>query len=733
MTAKTRQRLRGNDAKAPDTKETPGQMLKRICPALLAAKEAIVINDEAHHCYQHKEGGKDDNQMTGDEKEEAKKHKEAARLWINGIRALNDKINIRALYDLSATPFFLKGSGYREGRLFPWVVSDFPLMEAIECGIVKVPRVPTEDATNTGKSGDFPVNRDLYRRISGKLPKRGRGKQDAMNPDDLPSPLMGALQTLYSHYEETNEEWQKADMHIPPVFIVICNNTSTSKLVFDRIAGYRKNDIYVAGKFPLFSNIDEDGKPLPRPRTLLIDSYQLESGEAMDKEFKKAAAEEIAHFKDDIRERYGGVRDINKLTDEDLLREVMNTVGKKGKLGEQIRCVVSVSMLTEGWDTSNVTHILGVRAFGTQLLCEQVVGRGLRRVSYETTNGLLRAEYADIFGVPFNFACAGSGPIEPPPPMTRVRHLEERNNLAITFPRVRGYKIKPPDSQLRAKFDKNSRLPITAKDAPPKTHSEGIIGKGVEMTLDDMKKHRINEVAYHLAAHTARVYYADKDGNVPPSRFRDLVPIIRKWLAEYLTCLDGTFPQYLLWTPLADKAAAAIYRACTINDGEEVLLPMPDPFTPNGSTDYVDFTTSKERLYETHKSHINIAACDSSWEINFCRLLEDNGGVYAYAHSAGLGFVVPYEADKKARQYHPDFIVLADDGKKADDGDWLHLVVEIKGYRDGNARIKADTMNRLWIPAVNNDGRWGRWAFEEIMDPQDAAKILAKHTGGGKI
>ncbi len=196
---------------------------------------------------------------------------------------------------------------------------------------------------------------------------------------------------------------------MPPVFIVVCNNTATSKLVYDFISGFEREQEegeesrYVPGRLELFRNYDEYGNRLPRPRTLLIDSEQLESGDALSDEFRHYAGAEIEQFKREMAQRSGAAA-AEKITDQDLLREVMNTVGKPGRLGEQVRCVVSVSMLTEGWDANTVTHILGVRAFGTQLLCEQVVGRALRRQSYELNEeGLFDVEYADILGVPFDF------------------------------------------------------------------------------------------------------------------------------------------------------------------------------------------------------------------------------------------------------------------------------------------------------------------------------------------
>ena len=217
------------------------------------------------------------------------------------------------------------------------------------------------------------------------------------------------MQALYGHYKKTYEAWDKAGITVPPCFIVVCNNTSTSKLVYDYIAGFHRerddgSKIPVRGNFPLFWNFDENGNPYPVPRTVLIDSEQIESGDALDADFRKMSADEIERFRRERVERMGDSRQADNITDQDLLREVMNTVGKEGRLGQSVRCVVSVSMLTEGWDANTVTHVLGVRAFGTQLLCEQVVGRALRRQSYEVNDeGLCDVEYADVLGVPFDF------------------------------------------------------------------------------------------------------------------------------------------------------------------------------------------------------------------------------------------------------------------------------------------------------------------------------------------
>ncbi|MCB0131211.1 MAG: DEAD/DEAH box helicase family protein, partial [Caldilineaceae bacterium] len=338
------------------TLETEGQMLQRVMPDLMGMKNILVINDEAHHCYREKPLTDEVDDLRGDEKLEAKKNNEAARLWISGIETVKRKLGVRTVYDLSATPFFLRGSGYAEGTLFPWTVSDFSLMDAIECGIVKLPRVPVADNV---PGGEMPKFRNLWEHIGKKMPKKGRGKASkSLDPLSLPTELQTALDALYGHYEQVYNLWQEANISVPPVFIIVCNNTSTSKLVHDFIAGFHRVDengeseTYHEGRLALFRNYDEHGTRLPRPRTLLIDSEQLESGEALDDNFRAIASDEIERFRREIVERSGNQADGQNISDQDLLREVMNTVGKVDRLGESVRCVVSVSMLTEGWDAN---------------------------------------------------------------------------------------------------------------------------------------------------------------------------------------------------------------------------------------------------------------------------------------------------------------------------------------------------------------------------------------------
>src|SRR5437016_4302106 len=479
------------------TLETEGQMLQRVMPELMGLKNILVLNDEAHHCYREKVGSDEERELKGDEKEEVEQNKEAARLWISGLEAVSRKLGISRIIDLSATPFFLRGSGYAEGTLFPWTMSDFSLMDAIECGIVKLPRVPVADNLPGASADDMPMFRNLWEYIRTKMPKKGRGKSAELNPLSLPPQLQTALEALYGHYKKTFELWRDFGIQVPPCFIIVCNNTSTSKLVYDFISGFHRvsedgSTTLENGRLALFRNFDEHGNALARPNTLLIDSEQLESGEALDDNFRSMAADEIDRFRREIMQRTGDRQKAENITDQDLLREVMYTVGKRDQLGEAIRCVVSVSMLTEGWDANTVTHVLGVRAFGTQLLCEQVIGRALRRQSYDLneTTGLFNVEYADVLGVPFDFTAKPVvAPPQPPRETIQVKAVRpERDALEIRFPRVEGYRVELPEEHLTAEFNADSILELTPDLVGPSiTRNAGVIGEQIDLSLEHLE------------------------------------------------------------------------------------------------------------------------------------------------------------------------------------------------------------------------------------------------------
>ena len=709
-------------------KESDAEMIARVCKDLIGRPKVLVLNDEAHHCYRHKQGESEEGKLTGDEKSEAKKNEEAARLWINGIEALGRTLRrgkrkggIAGIYDLSATPFFLRGSGYGEGKLFPWVVSDFSLMDAIESGIVKVPRVPV--ASNQGV-GDMPVLRDLYQHIKDRLPKAGRHKQDKalMNPDGLPPQLENAITALYEHYEATSRSWSETGQETPPVFIVVCNNTSTSKLVYDYISGYEVDDGKLRrGRLPLFSNVDDHGTWLPLPRTLLIDSEQLDSGDALKEEFKNAVAPLIEDYRAEVRRRFPD-RDVSKITDADLLREVMNTIGKPGKLGESIRCVVSVSMLTEGWDANTVTHILGVRAFGTQLLCEQVVGRGLRRLSYDLNeDGRFDAEYAEIVGVPFSFVSSSAEVVpQPPKPKTHVHSIEARSTLKIVFPRLVGYRHAIPPDRLNWKFTEESKYVLDpGQIGGTRTEMEAIVGEGITLNIDQLREIRMQRVAFEVAGLALRTRFKDAEDNLKPWLFPQLLHATKEWLDDHVQTREGTPKQLFLWKHFAERAVEKVFDACFPPESaaSRQIRPILDPYNPVATTAHVDFYTSRQTLIPTVKSQVSHVVYDKDWEANLAEKLEGMTEVVAYVKNHALHFEVPYVLHGLERAYLPDYVLRVDDGQGADD--LLNLIVEVKGFRGEDAVAKAETMTHHWVPAVNNHGGFGRWAFLEIRELYD--------------
>jgi type III restriction enzyme len=411
---------------------------------------------------------------------------------------------VTRVIDLSATPFFLRGSGYAEGTLFPWTMSDFSLMDAIECGIVKLPRVPVAENI---PGDEMPMFRNSGRAHRQGHAKKGRGQGEELDPLKLPTRLQTALQALYGHYEKTFGLWGKrrasrcrpassSSARTPPSpsWSTTTSPASSAERGRHDDAGER-----APAAVPQFRRTT--GNPLPRPNTLLIDSEQLEAGDALDDHFRSMAADEIERFRREIVERSGDARSGDNISDQDLLREVMNTVGKPEQLGGAIRCVVSVSMLTEGWDANTVTHVLGIRAFGTQLLCEQVIGRALRRQSYELNEeGLFNVEYADVFGIPSTSPPSRSSHHR----SRRARPVQvkavrpERDALEIRFPRVEGYRVELPEERLTAAFNDDSILELSPDlVGPSRTRNSGIIGEGVDMSLQHLGDMRPSTLVFH--------------------------------------------------------------------------------------------------------------------------------------------------------------------------------------------------------------------------------------------
>lgn len=727
-------------------KEDFSQVVKRTLGKFKLGTRLLVLNDEAHHCYLPKSKSKTTDNEETDENARA-------AVWFNGLRELSKKFKLQAVYDLSATPYYLTGSGYTPYSLFPWVVSDFGLIEAIESGLVKIPFLPESDNT---QELTMPVLRNLYDHVKDDLPKKGQKKKKSEaaakgskyieEPPQLPSLVKGALDQFYNHYQEyynglRKHSEQKANIFSsPPVFIAVCNNTSVSKEVYKYIAGYDYQDadgntVTIQGAKDLFSNYDNaTNNPLKRPPTLLIDSDALEDGEQINDDFKKIFASEIEEFKKDYA-RMHGQGSIEKISDAEILREVVNTVGQQGKLGSHIRCVVSVSMLTEGWDANTVTHIMGLRAFGSQLLCEQVAGRALRRMNYflqgydkdgNPTSDKRKVviekfppEYAHIIGVPFKMFKGGK--TEPPPPPVDLTHIApisaRQEEMEITFPNVVGYRVENLDGEIKHDFSNIENYEIDGSKFPTETIMASPISPNEEkLEVKSVLEKRDQELLFLITKELIKYHFSDDEGNPRFQQFNKLKSIVQEWYNEKVLLLNIADPRYkrLLYFEEPKKVVDHIARGINPqHNTSEFIRPVFNYYNNFSSTKYVNGNTVKD-VYPTEKSHINYVVMDSDWEGICAKTLEEIETVECYVKNHFLGFAIPYTKDGKDKQYFTDFIARV----RSKDGTIKNLMIEISGMSKDKAEKKWFVENR-WIPAVNalkEKYEYPEWHFIEVAN-----------------
>jgi type III restriction enzyme len=727
-------------------KEDFSQVIKRTIGKFKLGSRLLVLNDEAHHCYLPKSKSKTTDNEEADENARA-------AVWFSGLREISKKFKLQSVYDLSATPYYLTGSGYTPYSLFPWVVSDFGLIEAIESGLVKIPFLPESDNT---QELTMPVLRNLYDHVKDDLPKKGRttakkeaaaeGQKYIEQRPNLPALVKGALDQFYNHYLEydngirKHREQSKSLFSAPPVFIVVCNNTGVSKEVYKYIAGYEYEDaegktVTVHGAKDLFSNYDlATNKPLKRPPTLLIDSDALENGEQINDDFKKIFASEIQEFKKDYT-RLHGQGSIEKISDAEILREVVNTVGQNGKLGSHIRCVVSVSMLTEGWDANTVTHIMGLRAFGSQLLCEQVAGRALRRMNYflqgydkdgNPTSDKRKVviekfppEYAHIIGVPFKMFKGGKS--EPPPPPVDLTHIapipERQAEMEISFPNVVGYRVENVDGEIKHDFRNLENYEIDGSKFPTETIMATPISPNEEkLEVKIVLEKRDQELIFLITKELIKYHFSDDDGNPHFQQFSKLKSIVQEWYNQKVLLLNIADTRYkrLLYFEEPKKIVDHIARGINPqHNTTEFIRPVFNYYNKFSSTKYVNGNTVKD-VYPTEKSHINYVVMDSEWEGICAKTLEEIETVECYVKNQFLGFAIPYTKDGKDRQYFTDFIARV----KSKDGTIKNLMIEISGMSKDKAEKKWFVENR-WIPAVNalkDKYEYPEWHFIEVAN-----------------
>lgn len=706
---------------------------RRVLGDLHGRGEIMVLNDEGHHAYRPAQS--DMKGLSADARRDARSENDAATVWVQGLDKIADACGIRFCADLSATPFYIAGSGHPEGRPFPWLVSDFSLVDAIESGIVKIPRLPVDDTTGQPEPRYFrlwkTITDDL--RPGERLPGRGRKPK----PDAVWEKAESALLTLAGQYKERWEyirDGSPGQEKTPPVMIVVCDNTDIAEVFHRNISGEREvevedDDAAAAKKGGArrkrgkraTRTVFEDGEVFPElfsntageRRTLRIDSKIL-----ADAESGKASA------------------------DGESLRRIVDSVGKPGQPGERVRCVVSVQMLTEGWDANNVTHILGLRAFESQLLCEQVVGRGLRRMDYtpDPDTGMLTEEYVDVYGIPFSVIPykgrprGAAAPIDKP--KHHVRAMPERAEMEMRFPVVEGFAFALKRDLIKADVPAMGRMGIEPSQDPTAVYVKAKVG----YELGDPSRQGPGDAEYHdraafyAATHLQRVKFEiargvvdallgngdpdlETDGRklegITASRHR-LFPQAYAIADEFVdTRIDfgNEDPRELGLQTYMSRAMSRLLDAIQPNDaeGETPLLPILNRYKPIGTTADVDFKTIR-RVHATTKSHLNQTVLDTqTWESAAAFRLEESPHVEFYARNDHLGLAIGYEYDDGSHWYEPDFLVRLTNG--------LTLILETKGYEPDRDDAKREAANR-WVSAVNNWGKMGEWAFHVCRDPQ---------------
>lgn len=667
--------------------------VREVLGEIATTHNIVVINDEAHHAWRIPAESK----VKGIKKEDI----EEATKWTGGLDRIHEARGILACYDFSATPFAPSGKKSSEEALFGWIVSDFGLNDAIESGLVKTPRVVVRDDgvpdAKTYKSKLY----HIYEWVKDDLNRK------AEEYESLPDLVINGYYLLGKDWLETAKSWHASKFTTPPVMISVANRTETAariKYAFD----HKK------------IRIDELCVP---ERTLHIDSKVLEMAESQD---EPALIGEGSEDEQDDEP----TRKLSKKDQAELLRQMVDTVGQAGKPGEGIQKVISVGMLSEGWDAKTVTHIMGIRAFSSQLLCEQVVGRGLRRTSYEVNpkTGLFDAEYVNIFGVPFTFLPHESqdGPPPPPPtPKTRIEPVKEKQHYEIHWPNIiRIDHVYKPELKLDMNIVKLLELDAsdsaTLAELAPIVEGKPDVTKISEINLEDLgQKYRMQKIIFETAGDIFDQMKPSWKGN-KEYLLAQLIRLVEIFItSDKIQISPPLFYQddvkrRLLITLNMNKVVQHIWEAIRFENTESIV-PIFDSDHPIRSTgDIQTWYTGKPCEY-TKRSHINFCVFDSTWEATESFELDRNPNVEAWVKNDHLGFEIHYIFNGIIKKYRPDFIIRLKTGKV--------LILETKGQDTQQDKTKREFLDE-WVRAVNEHGGFGMWQWTVSKDPADVAGIL---------
>jgi type III restriction enzyme len=724
--------------------ESDAAWFKRIRQELGSGKGRsphwLIFNDEAHHAYRRGDATGDDEQSLDDDKDLAKKNAREATIWIEGLDRINKlaggsrKRGINLCVDLSATPFYIQGSGNEVGKPFPWVVSDFGLLDAIESGLVKIPQLPSRDVTGADEAAYF----NIWRWVQAKAKEEGYGS--TLTPELVMNYASAPINLLAAEWHERFLEWEgfsklQHKHPVPPVFIVVCRDTAVAKEVHSWMAN--GNDSYGVSP-PWFRNTP--GQEV----TVRIDSKVIED---IEEGGTKDETRRLRFILDTVGKAQwpGGkvpedwselVRKHNEKAASDDNDGSLKWMDERIPPGRDVRCIVSVAMLAEGWDANTVTHIVGLRPFGSQLLCEQVVGRALRRKSYALNEDtqMFAEETAKVFGVPFElipFKVSPAGPTPPTPEPSHIYSVPEKADFEISFPVVTGYH---ESGQFDAFVDWSQVAKVTIDpmkipqtvELTPLTTPEGALaaygpGEKPVLSLKEWRgMFREQQVAFRLAREICIRWQNDNGAVAVPVQvlFPKVAFAAKRFLSEKLDRKGGSQPCDVLLVGEYMQASIsslmdAIKKGASAENAEVAVVPQGA--AGRGSTLFVDFHTTKP-IYPVTKCHLNAMVADTQkWEQSAAFLLDSHPGVTKWAKNERLGFFIPYRNKGLPARYVPDFIVVTDTG--------LNVIVEIKGQVTDDADAKAKAAQR-WVDAVNRLGQHGEWRYLLVTDPGRMADAL---------
>ena len=686
---------------------------RRVLGKLAGFKDLLVINDEAHHAWR----APADIKVSRKDAEELGIDLDEATRWVEGLDRIHKTRRVQRCFDLSATPFAPTGRTNTEAGLFGWVISDFGLNDAIEAGLVKTPRVVVRADALPDAATLRPKLYHLYRdeSVGPDLNRRGAQPHEA-----LPQLVQQAYTLLGADWRETAQQWKDAGHPSPPVMLTVCNRTETAA----RIEHY-------------FNKGHVQWPELQAPdRTLRVDSRVLEKAElgetaTADKDYEQRLKGIVAaaRIPDSKKERLG------ELKKEELLRELVDTVGKRGQAGQDLQKVISVAMLSEGWDAKNVTHIMGLRAFTSQLLCEQVIGRGLRRVSYDkdAEGRLFLPEYVNVFGVPLSIALPpGDGGTPPPPPKnsTAIEALIERNEFEIRWPnilridavvspelvvewsRVKPMRIDPAQVVIRAEIapalggaaDWDRVSVIDLEKLPEEFRLQRVVFKAAQRAFERMQGRFTGRREYLLfqLVRLVEQFLDSKHIEIPSLFHQD--PLRKRIL--FALHID----------PIVDHLEALIQQQNTLK-----LEPVFDSERPIGSTREMRTWYTTRICEPTKHSQVSHIVVDSGWEKYTADILESHAQVAAWAKNDHLGFQILYLWGGSKRKFVPDFLIRYKSGKT--------LVLEIKGQDTDQEKSKRAALSQ-WVDAVNAHGGFGTWAADAVVaEAAGVQDVIGLHAG----